>query len=161
VLLRGNWQRKTFTLEHNPPQTIKIRRFLNKTITDTGLSSPSTWIPMLVFPLFMLISKQARHGWAHEHEQRSVEGCYIVFNWCINLTKTKPNCDQVDIQTISNRVPQLHCTQRNHLENELQRLATETAAAGLPRRQVHGVQPRLNKPTQPSHQHCDCTKKEN
>jgi hypothetical protein len=67
---------------------------------------------MLVFPLFMLISKQARHGWAHEHEQRSVEGCYIIFNWCI------------------------------YLEDELQRLATETAAAGLSRRQVHGVQPR-------------------
>jgi hypothetical protein len=61
-----------------------------------------------------------------------MEGCYIVFNCCINLTKTKPSCDQVDIQTTSNRVSQLHCTQRNHLENELQRLATKTAAAGLP-----------------------------
>jgi len=112
---------------------------------------------MLVFPLFMLISKQARHGWAHEHEQRSVEGCYIIINWCINLNKTKPNCDQVDI--ISNRVSQLHCTQRNHLEDELQRLATETAEAGLPRRQVHGVQPRLNKTRQPWHQHAKLYKR--
>ena len=62
---------------------------------------------MLVFPLFMLISKQARHGWAHEHEQRSMEGCYIVFIWCINLTKTKaqlwpsrhPNNKQSSVKT--------------------------------------------------------------
>jgi len=66
---------------------------------------------MPVIPLFMLIPEQARHRWAHEHEQRSVECCSIVLNWGINL------------------------------EDELHRLATETTAAGFPGRQVHGVQP--------------------
>ena len=103
ALVRGNWHRKTLMLQYNPLQAIKIRRSLNKIITVIGLAAPSTWIPMLVIPLFMLISEQARHRRAHEHEHGSAECCGIVHNWSINL-KNETNTFEFDIQITSNQV---------------------------------------------------------